>query len=93
MSLRPQTGGRISMDRVAAGPDGVVYRAGLFVPDAEWHGEARIDAAGMVTMDGTVGAPDWLVEYARAFLRGEWRSRQVPDAAPWPDRISRWRAG
>lgn len=92
MSQRPQTGGRVSMDLVSVAPEAIVYRAGLFQPDAEWHGEARIDGAGVVTLERVTGAPDWLVEYARAFLRGEWRARQGPDAAPWPDRITRWRS-
>jgi hypothetical protein len=92
-SLRPQAGGRVSMALVSATSESVVYRADLLVPDAEWHGEARIDAAGAVVMEPFAEAPAWLVDYARAFLRGEWRSRQGADAPPWPDRITRWRAG
>jgi len=88
--MRPKTGGRIELALVAAGPS-VEYAAGLYTPDAEWHGTARIDAAGAVTLEGLDEAPAWLTDYARAFLRAEWRARQGPDSAPWPDRIGRWR--
>jgi len=81
---------RILLERAGDEP---VYQATL-IGDREWRGEAR------VAVDGTVSfapwqppdAPAWLVEHARAFLRVEWRARQVPDPAPWPARINRWRA-
>ena len=89
--MRPKTGGRIEL--VLRGAAAVVeYDAVLATPDAEWPGAARIDAAGAVTLEGLDDAPVWLTDYARAFLRAEWRSRQGPDPEPWPDRIGRWRA-
>lgn len=89
--MRPKTGGRIELALVGAAAE-VEYRAELAVPDAEWHGSARIDPAGAVVLEGLGDAPAWLTDYARAFLRAEWRSRQGPDPEPWPDRIGRWRA-
>ena len=89
--MRPKTGGRIELARVAAG-EAVEYETALYTPDAEWRGRARIDAAGAVTLAGLDEAPVWLTDYTRAFLRAEWRARQGPDPAPWPERIGRWRA-
>lgn len=89
--MRPKTGGRIELVLVGAAAE-VEYHASLAVPDAEWHGAARIDAAGAVTLEGLDEAPAWLTDYARAFLRAEWRARQGPDPEPWPNRIGRWRA-
>jgi hypothetical protein len=88
--MRPKTGGRVEL-RLVRAADVVEYAVELAVPDAEWQGTARLDAAGAVTLDGVDGAPAWLADYARAFLRSEWRARQGPDPAPWPDRIGRWR--
>jgi hypothetical protein len=89
--MRPKSGGRIELELQRAAPE-VEYRASLSTPDGEWQGTARIDGGGAVSLDGLDGAPTWLVDYARAFLRAEWRGRQGPDPEPWPDRIGRWRA-
>ena len=53
-SLRPQPGGRISMELVSATPEGVVYRAGLYAPDADWHGEEFTARTWVRQSDGIV---------------------------------------
>jgi hypothetical protein len=92
---RPQRGGRVTFDALALEAGGVRYRAELSTPEAEWQGVATVDAAGAVELAAwspeAPAPPAWLLDYARAFLRAEWRARQATDPAPWPERISRWR--
>ena len=86
-------GGRVALELVSADTDAVVYAAELHAA-ATVH-RARVTIAvsdGALTWStwDTDPAP-WLLEFARAFLRGEWRARNVDDPAPWPRKINRWR--
>jgi hypothetical protein len=90
--MHPRTGGRVVLDLVSDGP---TYRAALLTPEARWDGEARVGADGAVAFSDWVPAdpPPWLVDLARAFLRGEWRYRHgAATPSPWPARINRWRS-
>jgi hypothetical protein len=72
----------------------LVYDAALYTPDRVWRGRATIAEDGAVTFApfDPEDAPAWLVKFAHAFLRSEWKARQgVADPAPWPARIQRWR--
>ena len=92
MELHPRAGGRVVLDRELG--DGVRYRAAVYTPDQLYRGAVEVAADGTVSFAPWEAGepPDWLVEFARAFLRSEWRARQKgPDPAPWPARISRWR--
>jgi hypothetical protein len=97
--VHPKSGGRVVLDLVGDGGVGsaeVVYRAALYSPDERWDGEARVGADGAVAFVDWAPAnpPAWLVDFARAFLRSEWRARHsTVEPAPWPARINRWRAG
>jgi hypothetical protein len=96
MDERPRTGGRVSLGDLRRDESGAVaYRAVLLLPDAELVGEATVDASGAVGFGPFAPAepPAWLLEVARQVLRTEWRARQGADPAPWPGRITRWRAG
>jgi hypothetical protein len=83
---RPKTGGRVLLDRDGDGADPIRYVAVLSTPTEDWRGAATIAAAGDVTFSWESGEPpEWLVAFARAFLRSQWKS------GSWPSRINRWR--
>lgn len=83
------------LERAASGPEEIAYSAVLYTPTVAHEGRAAVVAADGKVSFCTWTPPDpppWLVAFAQAFLRGEWRARQgVADAPPWPARISRWR--
>ena len=91
---RPRTGGRVWLDDLRHEPGGaILYAAVLYLPESEHVADVTVAADGTVAF-GAWSPPDppaWLLDYARQFLRGEWRARQVPDPPPWPERITRWR--
>lgn len=69
--------------------DAVVYAFSCRAGGVFHQGTARVEvASGAVTID-CEAAPEWLVTLAHSLLRGAWRSR---DSAPWPRRVTRWRA-
>lgn len=71
------------------------YAVEISAGDQTWHATLEIDPAGHVGF-GAWQPPDppaWLCQAATAVMRAEWRARQVPDAPPWPRRITRWRRG
>lgn len=83
----PKTGGRVVLTVASAGDAEVVYAAEIYTPTDLWRGRATISIA-----DGTVGwvwadgePPAWLVAFATAFLRSEWKARR------FTHRINRWR--
>ena len=91
--MHPKAGGRVVLERELVSSDEVRYAAALYVPGAVWRGVATV-TGGVVTFAAwspAEGPPAWLVGFAAAFLRSEWKARQRPDAAPWPQRINRWR--
>lgn len=71
------------------------YAVEISTGDQTWHATLEIGPAGHVGF-GAWQPPDppaWLCQAATAVMRAEWRARQVPDAPPWPRRITRWRRG
>lgn len=92
--MHPRTGGRVILELDEAGAERVRFHALVYTPDTLFRGTASVALAdGQVEVGGWDRAPPtWLVEHARKFLRTEWRARQGAGAAPWPARISRWRA-
>jgi hypothetical protein len=91
--MHPRTGGRVILELDSVS-DSARYRALLYTPDTLYRGAATVALAdGTVELGGwDADPPAWLVDLARKFLRTEWRARQPAGAAPWPARISRWRA-
>lgn len=86
--VNPKTGGRVVLDLIDKGDAAVVYAAELYLPDATMRGRATIRVAdGVVAWawDGGVEPPAWLVAFATAFLRTEWKARR------FAARINRWR--
>jgi hypothetical protein len=94
LELHPRHGGRVVLDRDVAAP-GLRYLAALYTPDTLYRGAVDVAAEGAVSFApwDPPDPPDWLVSFARAFLRSEWRARQqAADPPAWPARISRWRS-
>jgi hypothetical protein len=91
----PRTGGRVVLTRVTVEEERVVYRAELFLPAVVHLGEVAVAARDGAVSFGPWSPPDppaWMIAFAQAFLRSEWRARQAAtDPPPWPARISRWR--
>lgn len=89
----PRHGGRVVLERLPG--DDVVYRATLYTPTVAHAGRVSVASTdGKVSFDAwdPPDPPAWLVAFAQAFLRSEWRARQgVADPPPWPARINRWR--
>jgi hypothetical protein len=102
---RPHYGGRVELVLEGAHGPELTYRVALVTPSAQWSGRARVAVAdGTVSVDvdgpgaspadaaGAAGAPRWLVEFVRQLLRAAWNARRDESAAaPWPERITRWR--
>lgn len=95
----PETGLRISVERVRADASGAARDAG---PPWRYEGEAvtptaRFRVAAVVEADGTVAidlpgdAPVGLAEKARLIVRAAWKHAAEGEAPP-PRRIVRWRA-
>ena len=82
--------GRLILRLVSSGDDGVRYAGELSAQDGTWAVSARVGAEGEVELERPADAPEWLVTTTRATLRTAWRSRKA--GAPWPRRLSRWRA-
>lgn len=92
MADRPAFGGRVLLELEAQDDQRIAYRLTLDTKDAAWTGRAEVLAAdGAVTMEGLDGAPPWLVDAARAFVRSLWTARRGAEPAPWPRRVLRWR--
>jgi hypothetical protein len=85
------SGGRVECSLVSADEASVKYDVEL-QSESTWRGAATISLADGAVDLSVEGAPPWLVELARTFLRGEWRARQKAPS-PWPRRINRWREG
>jgi hypothetical protein len=82
-------GGRITLRLAEKGSDRVAYSAELERDSDRFASRATVTLAdGAVSFSDwePAGPPPWLLEFARATLRAEWRSKN------WPRRITRWRA-
>lgn len=91
--MKPEPGARFLFELDALDDVGVVYRVVLSSAESTWQGVANVVIeSGAVTLDGLEGAPEWIREAARAFLRGLWNARRGPEPSRWPRRVTRWRA-
>lgn len=84
----PKTGGRVVLDRLTLGDAEVVYAAEVYTPVDVQRGRATIrivDGAVSYTWEGGAEPAAWLVGFATAFLRTEWKARR------FTARINRWR--
>lgn len=71
------------------------FELSLYLPDAEFHSEARVEReGGAVTFAPWPGEPPpaWLSDAAHAALRALWRAHASEPAERWPRRVTRWRA-
>jgi hypothetical protein len=91
--MKESGGGRVSLELVVVGADVVEYAATLTTAAG---GDAK-STARIALRDGHVDfapfdpgpPPEYLVHYARTFLRSVWREARKD--VPWPKRINRWR--
>ncbi len=82
-------GGRITLRLERPLPDRIEYVGESIAPSGRWPLRASVLLAdGVVSLQGD-GAPEWLLDYARAMLRTAWRSSKT--GATWPRRLNRWR--
>lgn len=94
-ALAPEHGVRVLLELVRAEPEGVVYRVELHAPRAGWSAEARIDAAGALTigafarLEGEGDPEPWMSDTVRAFLRTLHKNHAAQ--GDWPPRLLRWR--
>ena len=90
---RPQTGARflLELDRVEGAH--AVYRATVFLPDADFASTATLGDDGSVELAPTGAAAEldeMLVMQAKLLARGAQKRRE--DGLPaWPQRLLRWR--
>ncbi len=95
-NVHPGSGGRVICDLVSCDGATVIYEVALYTAVQVWRGQAQVaPTTGVVSCSrwDIAEAPAWLVTYAEAFLRSEWRAHARDPAAPWANRIARWRAG
>jgi hypothetical protein len=93
MIVHPSSGGRVILELDAETAEEIRYRAELYTPDELFRAPVTIGVKDGAVSYGAWDAsqpPAWLVDFATAFLRGEWRARQKAPSA-WPRRVSRWR--
>ncbi len=91
--MNPKAGGRVVLDLVAAGEAEIRYAAALYTPDAVWRDEVTIGASDGAVRFGPwdrADPPAWMIAFATAFLRSEWKARTKQPSA-WPRRLNRWR--
>ena len=86
-TLIPEHGGRVRIERVDAGGDGVRARVALATPDGVTRGEATV-RDGVVVLD-VRGAPEWLESWARALLVT--LAKRAGEGEAWPRVVVRWR--
>lgn len=92
--MRPDHGGRVALRLTEAAQERVRYTADFATAEGEWRLEAQVRVDdGQVHLETPPDAapPEWLRNMARTALRAAWRGR-ASAAAPWPRRITRWRA-
>src|SRR5687768_10144971 len=92
---RPTAGARFLLELELERDDGAtaVYRATVFLPDAEYASTATLAEEGRVDLPPT-GAPGDLDEtlgmFAKLLARGV-RKRREDGLGAWPQRLLRWR--
>ncbi len=92
-SLRPTTGARFHLERIAERGAAASYRAAIYTPDATFEATAELTDDGTATVTAS-GAPaelhDMLCMQAKLLARGA-PSRRTDGLAAWPQRLLRWR--
>ena len=90
---RPETGARFLLELERADGASAVYRATVFLPDAEFAAAATLREDGGVDLAPT-GAPgdldEMLAMFAKLLARGV-PKRRDDGLPPWPQRLLRWR--
>ena len=90
---RPATGARFLLELERADGARAVYRATVFLPDAEYSSTATLGEDGSVELAPT-GAPgdldETLAMFAKLLARGV-PKRKSDGLPPWPQRLLRWR--
>ena len=89
---RPTAGARLALEKVEEGPDAVVYRGFVHLPDADVPAEARLALpGGAVTVTLGEGGTEDLTKSAAALTRAATKSLLASGAA-LPRKIVRWRS-
>ena len=90
---RPAAGARFLLELERADGASAVYRATVFLPDAEFASTATLGESGSVDLAPT-GAPgdldETLAMFAKLLARGV-AKRRDDGLPPWPQRLLRWR--
>jgi hypothetical protein len=90
---RPDTGARFLLELERDDGARAVYRATVFLPDAEYASLATLSENGVVELPAT-GAPgdldETLAMFAKLLARGV-PKRRADGLPPWPQRLLRWR--
>jgi hypothetical protein len=90
---RPAAGARFLLELERADGASAVYRATVFLPDAEFASTATLSENGSVNLAPT-GAPgdhdETLAMFAKLLARGV-AKRRDDGLPPWPQRLLRWR--
>lgn len=86
-SVVPTSGGRIVMRLGAFAQSTAEYEVSLLFDGVVWVGAAAI-AEEQSSLSGLDDAPQWLVKYANALVRGLAKNRTE---LGWPRRLTRWR--
>ena len=90
---RPTAGARFLLELEREGGATAVYRATVFVPDADYTSSATLHEDGTVELAPT-GAPgdldETLAMFAKLLARGA-PKRRADGLPAWPQRLLRWR--
>ncbi|MDQ3339019.1 MAG: hypothetical protein M4D80_27985 [Myxococcota bacterium] len=90
---RPAAGARFLLELERADGASAVYRATVFLPDADYASTATLGEDGSVHLTPT-GAPgdhdETLAMFAKLLARGV-PKRRDDGLPPWPQRLLRWR--
>lgn len=90
--MQPETGGRFELRLEGHDERAARYELTLATATGSWRAAACVAAGdGAVDVSGCRGAgepPRWLLQYARAALRGAWHQHAKQG---WPRRLTRWR--
>lgn len=90
---RPTSGARFLLELDHVDGARAVYRATIFLPDADYTTTATLGDDGSVEIPGT-GAPgehdETLAMFAKLLARGV-AKRRDDGLPPWPQRLLRWR--
>lgn len=90
---RPTSGARYLLERERIDGTRAVYRATVYLPDAEYASSAILGEDGSVEISPTGATGDHdetLAMFAKLLARGVTKRRE-DGLPPWPQRLLRWR--